>query len=101
MHCARADSEIISQVRDLFESMKAGSSPCDKVLLCKFWDESEERWSSDGCRTVKFDGEGGLVGCQCDHLTDFISIKVPTSVQQDEVQLLSIDPVQVSTQIDR
>jgi len=44
---------------------------------------------------VVLEGSGGSVGCQCDHLTDFIAIKVPTSVQQDEVQLLSIDPVQV------
>jgi len=82
-------------MRDLFETMKAGSSLCNSVLLCKFWDESRAQWSSDGCRTVALDGGGGLVGCQCDHLTDFIAIKVPTLVQQDEVQLLSIDPVQV------
>ena len=35
-HCARGNSVILLQMRDLFETMKADSSLCDSVLLCKF-----------------------------------------------------------------
>jgi len=80
--------------RDLLESMKDGASRCEATLECKYWDIDTLRWSSDGCRTVKLNTTAGAVGCECNHLTDFISIKVPVQVTDDAVEVLSLDPIQ-------
>ena len=63
---------------------------CSEVVECRYWDEEKNAWRSDNCRTVTDDnttdnaagGVGGGVGevrCECDHLTDFIVVKAPTS----------------------
>ena len=64
------------------------------MVECRYWDEEKNAWRSDNCRTVTDDnttdnaegagagGVGGGVGevrCECDHLTDFIVVKAPTS----------------------
>ena len=63
---------------------------CSEVVECRYWDDEKNAWRSDNCRTVTDDnttdnaagGVGGGVGevrCECDHLTDFIVVKAPTS----------------------
>ena len=65
---------------------------CSEVVECRYWDDEKNAWRGDNCRTVR-DGPvpddnttgnaaGGGVGevrCECDHLTDFIVVKAPTS----------------------
>ena len=33
-------------------------------------------WSTDGCYTAELDDGSGNIGCQCDHLSEFIAVKV-------------------------
>ena len=50
---------------------------CDVVAECRFWNASEERWSTAGCITVL--EPDGTIGCRCDHLTEFIAFEYPAS----------------------
>ena len=50
---------------------------CNEALECRFWEEAQGAWVSDGsCRTVPLTGSDGGVRCECDHLTDFVVVKV-------------------------
>ena len=59
--------------------------PCANSLECRFWDEGREEWSSEGCTTRVFKGNGGdsFIGCETSHLTDFVAVKVPTEARGD------------------
>jgi hypothetical protein len=58
----------------------ASSWSCDTIVQCRFWNEAEGFWSTDGCRTI-VDAEGG-VGCSCNHLTEFIAFEFPLTVEE-------------------
>jgi len=58
----------------------ASSWSCDTIVQCRFWNEAEGFWSTDGCRTI-VDPEGG-VGCSCNHLTEFIAFEFPLTVEE-------------------
>ena len=55
-------------------------------LECRYWDEEQLAWSTEGCATVLYNGtdgagggaaaSGGFVGCECTHLSDFVAVKV-------------------------
>ena len=49
---------------------------CDTAVECRFWNETEQRWSTTGCATTL--GTDGSVGCSCSHLTEFIAFEWPT-----------------------
>ena len=49
---------------------------CDEALVCSYWDGAT--WATDGCKTVAGESDGS-VACECDHLTDFLVVVVPTS----------------------
>jgi len=51
---------------------------CAEALECRYWDEAAAGWRTDGCRTVELDGTSEI-GCECDHLTDFIAVRTPSS----------------------
>ena len=44
---------------------------------CQYFDTVAGEYSSDGCETVEL-ADGSSV-CQCDHLSEFVSLKVPTN----------------------
>ena len=68
----------------LLERMLAGRPACASTLECRYWDEEQQRWSTDGCATHVYNGTGGtggggggaFVGCACSHLSDFVAVKV-------------------------
>ena len=71
----------------LLARMVGGSPACSSSLECRYWDEAEKVWSTEGCRTVVYNEEGGVeegVGvaggggqpsCECTHLSDFVAVK--------------------------
>ena len=52
---------------------------CESQRLCKYWDESNRTWSTQGCRTIgdiSITPLGlGKTLCECDHLTSFGLLK--------------------------
>ena len=62
----------------------------EETLQCRYFDEALEEWSTEGCRTVDADGSG-ILGCHCDHLSDFIAVKVPTTFD-GEITFANLDP---------
>ena len=68
-------------VRQLAEQAISGEPPCTSTLECRYWVEETAEWSTDGCVTVEYNGtetDGAALGCSCSHLSDFVSIQVPT-----------------------
>ena len=63
-------------------------APCDDVVECNYWDEAGATWSSDGCETVTT--ETGGMACSCTHLTDFISVQMPSSFE-GEIEFANLD----------
>ena len=65
---------------------------CAETLECRYWDEANTIWSTDGCVTKVYNGTdgGAFTGCECSHLSEFVSITVPTDAYGD-VQFGSID----------
>ena len=48
--------------------------------LTRYWDEANTIWSTDGCVTKVYNGTdgGAFTGCECSHLSEFVSITVLT-----------------------
>ena len=75
----------------LLERMLAGKPACASTLECRYWDETRQQWSTDGCATHVYNGTSGtggggvgaFVGCACSHLSDFVAVKVPTHAYGD------------------
>ena len=75
----------------LLERMMGGAPACESTLECRYWDEEEHFWSTEGCRTVVYAeneggglaGSGGQPSCECTHLSDFVAVKVPTNAFGD------------------
>ena len=68
-------------VRQLAQQAMNGEPPCASTLECRYWVEETAEWSTDGCVTVEYNGtetDGNVLGCSCSHLSDFVSIQVPT-----------------------
>ena len=74
--------------KGLFEGAQKGNSPCDAMEQCQYFDTVAGAYSSDGCETIEL--ADGSSACQCDHLSEFVSLKVPTSFE-DKIQFASLD----------
>eukprot|EP00966_Prymnesium_polylepis_P122614 2834786-Prymnesium_polylepis.1 len=61
----------------MVQRMYGGGNLCSKALECRYFDETLRQWSTQGCNTIEL--EGGGLGCDCSHLSDFIAVKVPTA----------------------
>ena len=57
-----------------------GAEGCDSKVECRWWDEDNATWSTDGC--VAFVQADGSIGCSCNHLTEFAGIVIPTSAAE-------------------
>ena len=55
---------------------------------CEYFDTMAQQYSTEGCETVQL-VDGGLA-CQCTHLSEFLSLKVPTDFD-DKIQFASLD----------
>ena len=55
---------------------------------CEYFDTVAQQYSTEGCETVQL-VDGGLA-CQCTHLSEFLSLKVPTDFD-DKIQFASLD----------
>ena len=64
--------------KGLFEGAQKGNSPCDAMEQCQYFDTVVGAYSSDGCETVEL--TDGSSACQCDHLSEFVSLKVLTAL---------------------
>jgi hypothetical protein len=70
-----------------------GKEPaCEETLECRYWDEANLVWSTEGCETKVYNGTdgGSFMGCECSHLSEFVSVTVPTQAFGD-VHFGSID----------
>jgi len=71
------------------------AASCDMTVQCRFWNETEHAWSTDGCVTLL--AVDGTIACSCDHLTEFIAFEFPTSGEELLVTMLaSIEMNQLS-----
>ena len=61
---------------------------CDEALVCSYWDGAT--WATDGCKTVAGESDGS-VACECDHLTDFVAIKVQTNAF-GKIHFVTVEP---------
>ena len=70
---------------------------CSIEVPCMYWSETNNSWSSEGCYFVPPPGPpDGLLHCECDHLTDFGGIGIPTSPADLLAELTSINFVTFS-----
>jgi hypothetical protein len=68
-----------SQLKGMFNSEPA----CRESIECRFWDNDQLQWSTRGCRTVLYNSTesvrmGAFTGCECSHLSEYVSVTVPT-----------------------
>ena len=77
-----------SQLKGLLNNEPA----CKETLECRYWDEDNLQWSTEGCVTTIYNGTDGsaFTGCECSHLSEFVSVTVPTDAFGD-VEFGSID----------
>ena len=77
-----------SQLKGLLNNEPA----CKETLECRYWDEDNLQWSTEGCVTMLYNGTDGsaFTGCECSHLSEFVSVTVPTDAFGD-VEFGSID----------
>ncbi|KOO22186.1 hypothetical protein Ctob_008252 [Chrysochromulina tobinii] len=62
------------------DSLSDAARACATTVECRFWNETEDSWSTNGCATTM--GADGSVGCSCTHLTEFIAFEFPTTVEE-------------------
>merc|ERR1719353_2016473 len=74
--------------KGVFESAQGGNSPCSASEVCNYFDTAKGEYSEEGCETVPT--ADGSSACQCNHLSEFVSLKVPTSFD-DKIQFASLD----------
>ena len=77
-----------SQLKGLLNNEPA----CKETLECRYWDEENLQWTTEGCVTKVYNGTDGsaFTGCECSHLSEFVSVTVPTDAFGD-VDFGSID----------
>ena len=64
---------------------------CSIEVKCQYWDHGNSAWSSEGCvQAPPPSGPDGLLHCDCNHLTDFGGIGIPTSPEELLAELTSI-----------
>ena len=66
--------------RNQMKALANHEPACAETLECRYWDEANTIWSTDGCVTKVYNGTdgGAFTGCECSHLSEFVSITVPT-----------------------
>jgi hypothetical protein len=66
--------------RSQIQKLGAGGTACRETLECRYWDEEVLAWSTEGCLTKVYNGTSGgsYTGCECSHLSEFVSVTVPT-----------------------
>jgi len=72
------------------------AAACTTTVECRWWDELDQRWSTEGCTTVL---AARTVACVCDHLTEFVAFEFPTSVEELIATLL--DAISMQTLSER
>ena len=60
--------------KGVFESAQGGNSPCSASEVCNYFDTVKGEYSEEGCETVPT--ADGSMACVCDHLSEFVSLKV-------------------------
>eukprot|EP00964_Phaeocystis_antarctica_P153714 scaffold122067_cov51-Phaeocystis_antarctica.AAC.1 len=72
------DGSTEAEVAELRAAMLGAG--CDEAVECNYWAEGKGGWSGAGCSTTGSSEAG--IGCACDHLTDFITVVLPTSWEE-------------------
>ncbi|EFC42358.1 RGS-domain-containing protein [Naegleria gruberi] len=54
--------------KSTIESIQSNSTQL--TISCKYFDETERLWKTDGCKTL-VDQSNGIIDCQCNHTTTF------------------------------
>ena len=76
--CAGQPSEL-----ELVNSMGSGKPGCLDAMECRYYDHNTSAWSTEGCTTTQYNRSGvSAIGCSCSHLSDFVAVKVPTSLRE-------------------
>ena len=71
----------------------AEAATCSTIVECRFWNASEDAWSTAGCMTTM--AADGSIGCSCTHLTEFVAFEFPTSA--DDLLALALSAVRMNT----
>ena len=68
---------------ELVNSMGSGKPGCLDAMECRYYDHNTSAWSTEGCTTTQYNRSGvSAIGCSCSHLSDFVAVKVPTSLRE-------------------
>ena len=68
---------------ELGNSMGSGKPGCLDAMECRYFDHNTSAWSTEGCTTTQYNRSGvSAIGCSCSHLSDFVAVKVPTSLRE-------------------
>ena len=87
--------------RSQLKALIGGQTACKETLQCRFWDTVALRWSTEGCATRIYNGTDGdgmsaATGCECSHLSEFVSVTVPTDAF-GAVMFGSIDGTEIAS----
>nr|CAG4716360.1 unnamed protein product [Naegleria fowleri] len=72
------------------ENVTTSSQPTS--IACKYWDEVNRIWSSNGCQYAGFDSATSMITCQCSHTTKFstfLEINVTAIIENSDGVTLS------------
>ena len=55
--------------RNQMTALFGGEPACAETLECRYWDEENTIWSTEGCETRLYNGTdgGSFTGCECSH----------------------------------
>ena len=87
--CAGQPSDL-----QLVNSMGQGTPGCLDAMECRYYDHKASAWSTEGCKTTQYNRSGtSAIGCSCNHLSDYVAVKVPTSLREKlDLALVHLPP---------
>ncbi|CAG2121464.1 unnamed protein product, partial [Medioppia subpectinata] len=51
---------------------------------CVFWDFTQNKWSSEGCRLIESESNRETTVCECNHLTNFAALMDTSGRETDD-----------------
>ena len=73
----------MSPVEDAFSGTSTQPVRCDNRLVYivddAYHSDGQGDWSTDGCNMTEYNQTTDVVGCECNHLTNFACLVVKTS----------------------
>ena len=76
--CETGDAVAYTQGKVVLELAPSEAGGFDFPMECRYWDEEDRDWSTDGCVVIESGSES--TRCECSHLTSFAAIAPPLTV---------------------